>query len=158
MSALNEWALAWNVPMAALHDLARRLGELDEIPPAVPGRSEAAVQASVRVEASQKGMRLFRNNVGALKDARGVPVRYGLANDSAALNARIKSGDLIGWETVTITPEMVGQHIARFLSVECKEEGWQFTGTPREEAQQAWAHLVLAAGGRALFVSRSGML
>lgn len=157
---LHEWALAWGVPMAALHDLARRMGELDELPAGNyhGQRSEAAVQASVRVEASQKGMRLFRNNLGALKDARGVPVRYGLANDSAALNARIKSGDLIGWETVTITPEMIGQHIARFLSVECKEEGWHFTGTPREEAQQAWAHLVLAAGGRALFVSRSGML
>jgi ribosomal protein S19 len=30
------------------------------------------------------------------------------------------SGDLVGWEPITITPEMVGQQIAVFTSVEVK--------------------------------------
>lgn len=161
---LNEWAIAWGVPLAALQDLERRVGTLyqPETPPST-GRSEGAVQANVRLEASKLSLTgrrvcLFRNNVGALKDERGVPVRYGLANDSKAMNENLKSGDLIGWETLTVTPAMVGQQVAQFLSVECKEEGWHFTGTPREVAQQNWAYLVLAGGGRSLFANRTGLL
>ena len=156
---LHEWALAWGVPLAALHDLERRMGLLYD-PQLAPstGRSEAAVQANVRVEASRKGAKLFRNNVGALRDERGVPVRYGLANDTPAMNRVIKSADLIGWETITVTPEMVGTRVARFLSVECKEEGWRFTASQREQAQKAWATMVIAGGGRALFVNGPGML
>jgi hypothetical protein len=161
---LHDWALQWGVPLAALHDLERRMGLLHD-PQLAPstGRSEAAVQANVRIEAAQlalsgRRVKLFRNNVGALKDARGVPVRYGLANDTPAMNAVIKSADLIGWETITITPDMVGQDKAVFLSVECKEEGWTFTASQRERAQQAWAALVAAGGGRALFANRTGLL
>lgn len=157
---LYSWAIKWNVPLAALHDLQTRIGVLDPLPqrPSGSGRSESAVQVDIRIEAAQKGHRLFRNNVGALLDQTGRPVRYGLANESPAMNKVIKSADLIGWETITIGPEHVGSRVARFLSVECKEEGWHFTGTPHEEAQQAWATFVIAAGGRALFANRAGML
>lgn len=161
---LHQWAIDWAVPLAALQDLERRMGVLYEpqVPPGT-GRSEAAVQANVRIEAAQlahagRRIKLFRNNVGALKDARGVPIRYGLANDTPAMNAAIKSADLIGWETITITPQMVGGQVAQFLSVECKEEGWTFTASQRERAQQAWASLVAAGGGRALFANRAGLL
>lgn len=123
------------------------------------GASESRVQSLVRLEAAQKGKQLFRNNVGAMKDANGVPVRYGLANDSKKLNEELKSGDLIGWETIVVTPDMVGQRIARVLSVECKHEGW----TPNyadehENAQRRWAALVNEAGGRALIVNSPGSL
>jgi hypothetical protein len=122
-------------------------------------QSELAVQADVRLEAAEKHKRLFRNNVGAASDRHGRPIRYGLANDSKALNKVIKSGDLIGWETIVITPDMVGQPIARFLSIECKPEGWTPSANDEhEQAQRRWADMVNAAGGRALFVSKKGML
>lgn len=156
---LNEWAIHWRIPYAALEDLRARLGMLDPSHPLpVSGRSEAAVQAQVRLEAPRLGMRLWRNNVGALKDERGIPVRYGLANESPAMNRVIKSADLIGIRPVLIGPQHVGSTIGRFVSIECKEEGWHYTGTPREEAQQAWALLVASLGGEARFINRAGAL
>ena len=52
------------------------------------------------------------------------------------------SADLIGWKQVTVTPEMVGQQVAVFLSIEVKTP----TGRIRPE-QQAWLETVQAAGG-----------
>lgn len=118
--------------------------------------SESRVQSLVRLEASQFDTKLWRNNVGVLLDATGRPVRYGLANDSAALNRVLKSGDLIGWRTIIVTPDMVGRRIARFVSRECKPEGWRYTGTEREVAQLAWADLINAAGGDAAFATGEG--
>lgn len=81
-------------------------------------------------------------------------VRYGLGNESKAINAAIKSADLIGWKTITITPDMVGKQVAVFLSVECKREGWQSSpNDEHEQAQQRWADVVNAAGGEARIVS-----
>jgi hypothetical protein len=119
---------------------------------------EAAVQQLVRLEAARSGWHLWRNNVGALKDERGRVVRFGLGNDSAALNKRIKSSDLIGWRRVTVTPDMVGGHIAQFVCREIKEPDWRYTGTPREEAQQRWIGMVLADGGDACFASGGGTI
>jgi hypothetical protein len=154
---ISTWTLKWGVPYSALIELQQMLGVLDA-EPGVPGRSEAAVQANVRVEASEKGMRVFRNNSGVLMNEAGTPVRFGLANDSAKLNAKLKSGDLIGIDSRPITLADVGQPRGRFVSFECKPEGWRYTGTPREEAQQAWAALVLSLGGHARFVNRAGLL
>ena len=157
---LNEWAIRWGVPYAALDDLRVRLGVLAAEPAPVPAapHSEAWVQGQVRLEAPRLGMRLWRNNVGALKDERGVPVRYGLANESPAMNRVIKSADLIGIRPVVIGPEHVGHTIGRFVSIECKEEGWHFTGTSHEEAQQAWAALIVSLGGEARFINGAGKL
>jgi len=60
-------------------------------------------------------------------------VQFGLARGSA---------DLIGWRTITITPEMVGQQLAVFTSIEVKTP----TGRIRPE-QQAWLDTVQTAGG-----------
>lgn len=152
--------------MIAIEDLRRRMGmsgahAVEAV--ANPGRgpertSEAAVQAAVRVEAAGKGVRLWRNNVGALLDARGVPVRYGLANDSAALNKVIKSADLIGVRPVLITEAHVGGTIGQFVSRECKKVGWTYGGDDHEQAQLNWANMVLAAGGDAGFCTGEGSL
>lgn len=85
--------------------------------------------------ATEMGARLFRNNVGVLKDERGVPVRYGL---------QVGSGDLIGWVPVTVTADMVGQRLAVFVSVETKGAKGRVTAE-----QAAWADAVSEAGGRA---------
>lgn len=78
--------------------------------------------------------RLWRNNTGALKDANGRLVRYGLCQGSA---------DLIGYRTVTITPDMVGQRIAVFAAIEVKDRG-----KPTPE-QLRFLEVVRAAGGLA---------
>lgn len=157
MNDLHTWAADWHIPPAAIPDLMRRLGATSA-PPA-PGRgSESKVQSEVRLAAPRHDLLLWRNNVGALLDQRGVPVRYGLCNDSAALNARIKSADLIGLRKRLVTPEMVGSHIGQFTSLECKAEGWRWTGDDHEQAQLRWALIVLGAGGDARFVTSASQI
>ena len=78
-------------------------------------QNESTIQAKVRLDASKLGWRLWRNNVGVLMDSRGVPVRFGLANDSAGVNKIIKSADLIGIRPVIITQDMVGKVIGQFV-------------------------------------------
>lgn len=157
---IYQWAARHGVTLAALNELQALFG-MHGTPPAVPtikGTSEAAVQAAVRLEAARKGVRLFRNNVGALIDSRGVPVRYGLANESKQVNEVMKSADLIGWRPVLIGPQHVGQVIGQFVSREVKAAGWHYTGGDREPAQLAWAQLVTAGGGDAAFCAGVGTL
>jgi hypothetical protein len=118
--------------------------------------SEARAQSEVRLEAVEHGVTLFRNNVGVLRDERGRPVRYGLANDSAQLNAVLKSSDLIGFRRVVITPEMVGRTVAVFTARECKASDWTYKGTEREVAQQRFLDIVNQAGGDAAFATGRG--
>ena len=72
---------------------------------------------------STPGVRLFRNNCGALKDADGRLIRYGVANPGGS--------DLIGWKSVIVTPEMVGQKLAVFLAIEVKGERTRVTDQQR---------------------------
>ena len=149
---LKAWAMRHHVGQDALAEQAGKLGAVAT--PTESTGSEARVQSLVRLAAPALGMRLFRNNVGVLKDERGVPVRYGLANDSPALNKRLKSSDLIGWRRLPITPEMVGYVVAQFVSIECKREGWKPSARDaHEQAQAAWLGLVTADGGLAKFVT-----
>lgn len=150
---LEQWALRWQVPLDALHELRRAFGQSDNPPAPLVGASEAAVQTRVRLEASRRGMRVFRNNVGGGKLADGSFVRWGLANDSAALNEKLKSSDLIGIRPVVITDTHVGSTIGQFVSLEVKAAGWRFTGTEREVAQEAWLRLVTSLGGHARFTT-----
>lgn len=157
MSLIHEWAAQWGVPIAALADLRARLGAGDALP-LVPGTSEAGVQSQVRLEAARKGLALWRNNVGAMQDESGRVVRYGLANDSKRVNERIKSGDLIGIRPVVIRPDHVGKTIGQFVSREIKPGNWRYSGTDRERAQLAWAHLITTYGGDAGFATAEGTL
>ena len=68
------------------------------------------------------------------------PVQFGLHPGS---------GDLIGWQTIEIMPQHVGQKLAVFTSIEVKTD----TGRVKPE-QENWQQQVLNAGGRA-FVARS---
>ena len=76
-----------------------------------------------------------------------------VANESAQLNERMKSSDLILAIPRKITPEMVGTTIAQFGSVETKRRGWQFSGKDQEAGQMAWLSLVAKIGGFARFAS-----
>jgi len=121
-------------------------------------KSEAAIQREIRLESARRGWRLWRNNNGACRDENGRLIRYGLANDSAKMNNVIKSSDLIGITPVTITPDMVGQTVGVFTSIEVKREGWCYTGKGREAAQKKWIDLVVSLGGHGGFVSCAGDL
>lgn len=150
---LRHWALRHHVSLEALAELSALLGS-DGTPTAGEASgSEARVQSRVRLAAPYADMRLWRNNVGAIKDDRGVPVRYGLANDNPALNKRLKSSDLIGWRRRVIAPADVGTTIAQFATLECKHEGWTYRGDEHEEAQQRWIGLVVADGGYGRFIT-----
>lgn len=161
MTSLHEWARKWAISGDALRDLASSVLALDGSPTtAVPGASEAAVQAQTRVRASQMGLRLWRNNLGVFHDPeRGVHVRYGLCNDSPQVNAQVKSGDLIGIRPRVIQPQDVGALIGQFTSIEVKAAGWKHRpNDDHEQAQVRWATLVQSLGGDARFVSDASQL
>ena len=107
------------------------------------------------------GVRTFRNNVGMAAAGRIEWVKSSAmvkvnAGDAIVRNARpfhaglIKgSGDLIGWKSVAVTPEMVGQTVAVFLSVEVKDEKGKTS-----DAQDTWRQAVSNFGGVAI-IARS---
>ena len=154
MQTLHDWALKWGVQYPALNDLRLAMG-IDYSRPYMldEARTEAGVQQNLRLLAPEHGVYLWRNNVGATKDEYGNYFRFGLANDTSAMNKSIKSSDLIGITPVVITQDMVGQTVGIFTSYEMKAPGWTFTGDTREIAQAAWIGLVIGAGGIARFVS-----
>lgn len=111
--------------------------------------TESQIQAEILRElGSRPDVRLFRNtcgtgwsgqhisgagNVVTIGNARFV--RYGLTPGSA---------DLIGWQAVTVTNEMVGRKLAVFTSIEVKgPAGWL---TPE---QDTWRRVVKYNGGAA---------
>jgi hypothetical protein len=116
-------------------------------------KSEAEIQAEIQIKCVGLGANLMRNNSGALKDANGRLVRFGLANVSKHHNDRIKSSDLIGFTRVVVTPQMVGKTLAVFTAIEVKEEEWKPSNDKREQAQRAFVDWVKSHGGIAGIVN-----
>ena len=103
--------------------------------------NETAIQQHIRLALGKlRHVRMFRNNCGKLPDPRtGRWIEFGVGNPGG--------GDLLGWRTVTVTPEMVGQQVAQFVSLEVK------TATGRVRPEQArWRQVVAEAGGVAAVV------
>jgi hypothetical protein len=151
---LQEWATKHGVSQQALLDLRQMMTRSVICSDTLhDSTTETDVQARVRLAASRKGILLWRNNVGAGTLDNGSYVRWGLCNDSKALNDKAKSSDLIGIEPVTIGTEHVGTTIGRFVSLEVKRSDWKYSGTKREIAQKHWLEVILAAGGRARFIT-----
>ena len=157
----EEWAARHPRAAADLHVM---LGAVPW-PTGVGDGGESAVQQQVRLSAAGQGAMAWRNNVGATPaktqhscprcqfrfEERQQPIRYGLANDSAKLNERVKSSDLILAIPRVIRPADVGATIAQFGAVETKRPGWAFTGKGREAGQAAWLALIKKVGGYACF-------
>lgn len=101
--------------------------------------TESMIQKALFIRGNRDGKRLFRNNVGVAFTEHG-RVEYGLRKGSA---------DLIGWETIEITEEMIGKKIAVFLSVEVKTE----TGKTSKD-QELWFEMVKNAGGKAIIARK----
>jgi hypothetical protein len=111
--------------------------------------TEAQIQAEIlRALCCRTDVRLFRNSCGVgwsgqlvsrigdrvtLVNAR--PVRYGLTPGSA---------DLIGWQQIAVTPEMIGRKLAVFASIEVKAERGRLT-----PQQDNWRSVLQSAGGAA---------
>jgi hypothetical protein len=153
---LLEWARKWGISADALRDLAT---SITYIPPATDDGSESRQQSLVRLEAAQRrNVYLFRNNVGAGMLDSGSFVRWGLANDTPAMNAAVKSGDLIGFRSKLIVAGDVGTIVAQFVSREVKRATWKWTNSPEEQAQLKWAALINTHGGDAAIVTGPGSL
>lgn len=155
MIYLTDWQKRWGVSDDALFELQQIFGINSPVidNTGAVGDSESVVQQKVRYEAAQKGILLWRNNVGCLTDDRGIPVRYGLANESKKMNKLLKSSDLIGITPVLVRPDHVGTTMGIFTSYEVKHAGWQWTGAGREAAQKNWLDLVISRGGMGRFIS-----
>lgn len=108
--------------------------------------AESVIQAQVRLAASKLGYVLWRNNRGAFKDNHGRLIRYGVGSDGA--------GDLIGYVPITITPDMVGEVVAVFASVECKAPGAK-TNKEHLARQKEFIDRVRQRGGIAAMVDSS---
>ena len=97
--------------------------------------NEQTIQQRIRLACSRGAVRLWRNNTGRIVGQDGRMVTFGLCPGSS---------DLIGYRSVTIGPEHVGQTLAVFAAVEVKAP----TGRPTPE-QTAFVEHVRAAGGLA---------
>jgi hypothetical protein len=97
--------------------------------------SEQELQQRIRLELGRGAVRLWRNNVGALRDQRGRLVSYGLCPGSS---------DLIGLRRLRVAPEHLGQELAVFCALEIKSQ----RGRPTAEQQRFLAQ-VGAMGGLA---------
>ena len=74
-----------------------------------------------------------------LAGARPVALGLGLANGDPVVG----QSDLIGWRTITITPDMVGCRVAVIAAIECKRtEGGRVSADQRK-----WIETVQRAGG-----------
>ena len=157
MNKLKEWQTINGISNNSMNELSEILG-LNIIPvkekwQKLPPKSEAAIQVDTRLKASRLGWRLWRNNVGVAKREDGVPVRYGLCNESKKMNESIKSSDLIGIKPVMITHEHVGQVIGQFIAREVKHSDWFYTGNKRELAQLKFINMIITLGGDAKFIN-----
>jgi hypothetical protein len=97
--------------------------------------SEQELQQRIRLELGRGPVRLWRNNVGALRDQRGQLVSYGLCRGSS---------DLIGLRRLTIGPEHLGQSLAVFVAIEVKSERGRLAAE-----QQQFLEVVREFGGLA---------
>jgi hypothetical protein len=97
--------------------------------------TEQQIQNDIRRECNTGDARLWRNNIGTSITKRGV-IHYGIPGKGGS--------DLIGFKTVTITPEHIGKKVAIFLAIECKSA----TGKPSTE-QTNFIEYVRKCGGLA---------
>lgn len=107
--------------------------------------SEHRIQNEIRLAISGKAT-LFRNNVGTawIGDAAKLKDGSVLIRNPRVFHAGLCEGssDLIGWRSLTITPEMVGQTVAVFAALEVKSKTGRATA-----GQKNFCQRVTEAGG-----------
>lgn len=107
--------------------------------------SEHRIQNEIRLAISGKAT-LFRNNVGTAWTGDAAKLKDGsvLIRNPRVFHAGLCEGssDLIGWRSLTITPEMVGQTVAVFAALEVKSKTGRATA-----GQKNFCQRVTEAGG-----------
>ena len=149
---LQQWAQRWGVPVQAMSELSLVLQE-PVVSQVKGGKSENFVAQQAQLDATKEGCRLWRNNVGMLMNEDGVPVRYGLCNESSKINKKTKSSDFIGATPVVITQAHVGQTLGVFTAIETKKQGWKYSGNDHEKGQLNFLNIVASLGGIAAFIN-----
>lgn len=127
--------------------------------------SEARVSREIIacINAPNSGARIYRNHVGGSwhgESTRVTPQNLNSARASLrpgdvivrqgryyASGLKPGSGDYIGLVSVPVIPEMVGETVGVFLSIETKRP----RNAEERQAQQDWAANIRRAGGRAGF-------
>ena len=109
--------------------------------------SEHAIQTEIRLGISGKAT-MFRNNVAVSWVGDVTELKDGsvLIRNARRLHAGLCEGssDLIGWRSLIITPEMVGERIAVFAALEVKSKTGRATA-----GQKNFCERVIEAGGLA---------
>lgn len=125
---------------------------------------ESKASQDVRLRAAAWRLVLMRNNSGAYDPKRppSPGTRWGWGNESKRVNKVTKSGDLVGWLPLVITPEMVGKQVAVIANIEAKGPQFkilsQYPDGSREQAQDRFNKLIVEAGGIAGFARSAGDL
>ncbi len=96
--------------------------------------AESIILAEIRLALSRGDVRLLRNNCGKFQDIAGRWISFGVGSPGGA--------DLLGWKTVTITPDLVGTKVAIFTAMEVKSERGRLS-----EDQRRFLDAVRGAGG-----------
>ena len=97
------------------------------------------------MELSNKGVRLFRNQVGTgwqIHNGKKYFIHFGLMKGSS---------DLIGWTPTIITPDMVGKKIAIFTGIEIKAKNGR-----ESEEQINWHKTILENGAISKIIYDNG--
>ena len=109
--------------------------------------SEHAIQNEIRLGISGKAT-MFRNNVAVSWVGDVTELKDGsvLIRNARILHAGLCEGssDLIGWRSLTITPEMVGERVAVFAALEVKSKTGRATA-----GQKNFCERVIESGGLA---------
>ena len=122
-------------------------------------KTENTVQDGCRLLIQKTGGILMRNNSGAMKLPDGRFLRWGLGNDSIALNKKRKSPDLIGPTPMLIKPHHVGRTIGVFTAIETKPSGWVFRDSCEHSvAQLNCLQLFADRGAIAAFINDEDQL
>lgn len=151
----EEWAEKWKLPPEAISELNQLSSAFSQPESDV---SENAVASECRVLLGKLDIISMRNNVGVLEDRNGRPVRYGLCNESPAMNKVLKASDDILIIPHIVRPEDVGRKFGIFGAAEYKRKDWKFTGKGREVAQSNFHRMVQAKGGIGFFANNPAVI
>lgn len=117
---------------------------------------EGDLLKKIMMAVSEKGDRLFRNNVGEGWVCSKRDMIFHKDGTITMLKPRrltaglcVGSSDLIGWKKILITPDLIGRPVAQFMAVEAKTKG--VAVTPQ---QKNFIHQVNNNGGYGI-VARS---
>lgn len=108
--------------------------------------NESQLQKQVLVSCSGDGVRLWHNPSGSAY--RGKVTRHGtgvIISHASLIKFGLCTGssDLIGFKTIEITPDLVGQKIAVFAAIELKRE----KGGVVSQEQKNFIEMILEHGG-----------